>query len=485
MESTLTTCPKNRDHLTIPHELGNLTNLTHLDFSESSLIGAIPRELGNLANLSEFHYYDTDLCVPAYAALHSWLNGIRDHQGTGLDCPQISPADLARFLEENPRIAAAMLWLDTDNRLRPYSEWPQTLKQKLDLVVGQLPGDGPGLPEVMTNQVATLLADDDHVTTVLSVEDAEDLYVANVANSLVLEMLGTFPWSLDDLSEHELALLLSSRSLYSNYADYLWTVNSPVTGYDVAGIVLPTSPNVVREFMARENLVGDSRYETVINVIDWVRYNLVHYSGGRSAGNFENLWGYRGYSPLARMLVVGKTKGPDDKPRAYTAGCHGTNWFLIHLLRAVNVPVEYVLWAGHAIPSFPSEALHLSHGDDPYSGIAQYWPPFPEPFPTSEIPIPETKYREWFSDSNAYEENRNNVGRRGTELAVEYLPPWLLRVRCRDRDQGLSNAASNVYRPGSMGIGRYWTVAELEAMRFWERMDAKIEQYGGCSVFGY
>ncbi len=30
---------------------------------------------------------------------------------------------------------------------------------------------------------------------------------------------------------------------------------------------------------------------------------------------------------------------------------------------------------------------------------------------------------------------------------------------------------------------RYWTVAELEAMRFWERMDAKIAQYGRCSVF--
>ncbi len=413
--------------------------------------------------------------------------GIALDQGGGK-----AAADVVRFLGENPRIAAAMLWLGADNQLKPYAEWPQGLKDKLALAVDQLLVSGTtGLPEVMANQAADFLGDDDLVKTILSIEDAEDLYVANVAQSLILEMTGTLRWSLADLSEHELELLLSSKvygaqdgpwivqqsGFYLHYGSF-----AAVTGYhvDTKGI-LPAPPELIRDFMAAEDLVGDSRYETIIRTINWARYHLTHYSGGRSAKNFENHWDYRGAPPLARILA-GTTHKEGGSSRYFTAGCHGTNWFLIHLLRAVNIPVQYVYWSGHAIPSFPSEALYLSHGDDPYVTTGQYSPPFPEPYPTSEVPISEATYREWFSTSNSREENRNNVGRRTTELAVEHLPQTLLLARCRDRDQGLSNAESYVYSPGAFGIGRHWTVAELEAMRFWERMDAKIEQYGGCSM---
>ena len=461
----------------IPRTLGNLANLTELNLSDNALEGAIPRTLGDLAHLTEFHYYDTGVCVPADAVLRGWLNGIRDHRGTGLDCPQIDPADLARFLEQNPRIGNAMTWLGTDNRLKTYAEWSQTLKEKLVLAVGQLSGGGgTRLPEVMTNQA------DIAWRTVLSEEDAEDLYVANVAYSLVLEMLGTLPWSLDDLSEEELTLLIGSQGFYHEYRSL-----GGVTGYIVQGSAMPAPPEVIRDFMAAEGLVGDSRYETLIRTIDWARYHLYHYSWPRDRDNYEadvDHWDYRGTPPLARMLS-GTTRKRDRKMGHATWGCHGTNWFLIHLLRAVNIPVEYVLWAGHAVPSFPSEALYLSHGDDPYSRTAKPIPPFPEPYPASEIPIDEATYRGWFSESNSHDENLKNVGRRTTELSVKHLSPYLLMLRCDDLAHGRSNEESEVYRPGSAGVGRLWTVAELETMRFWERMDAKIAQYGGCSVFGY
>jgi Leucine-rich repeat (LRR) protein len=35
----------------IPPELGNLINLSHLDLSKNQLTGAIPAEIGNLTNL--------------------------------------------------------------------------------------------------------------------------------------------------------------------------------------------------------------------------------------------------------------------------------------------------------------------------------------------------------------------------------------------------------------------------------------------------
>ena len=461
----------------VPSELGDLNNLTILRLANNpSLSGPLPDALVELNDLNILSLEGTDLCTPTDTAFQTWLTGIRTKSGV-VNCADAGQADVGRYLEENPRIADAMLWRGTDNQLKPYEEWPQALKGRLVLAAVQLKNNGTtGLPEVMVNQAASNLNDDDFATTVLSTKDAEDLYLANVAYSLVLEMNNTLPWSLDDLSDDELLLLFSSRYFYRSYRE----VFAGVVGYEIGGRVLPAPPDVIRDFLASEGLVGSSRYDTIIRTIDWARYNLYHYSGGQSTGNVEDHWGYRGVSPLARMLS-GAPKLHDG--RNPTAGCHGTNWFFVHLLRAVNIPAEYVTWTGHAIPSFPSESIYLSHGDDPYSGLGRYYPPFPEPYPSSELPISEATYTEWFSTSNPHEENLKNVGRKTTELGVEYLSPALLNTRCSDLAAGRSNADSYVYAPGWFGIGNHWTVDELEAMGFWERMDAKIEQYGGCSIF--
>ena len=383
--------------------------------------------------------------------------------------------NVQQYLEENTFIASTMLWLGTDGQRRPYHRWPQPLKDKLALAVEQLLGAGTGLPDIMPHQAVRAGT---HYHTYYSKDDAEDLYVANVAHSLVLEMAGALPWSLADLSGHELTLLFDSRQFYAFYDTY-----EGVTGYRVAGWTPPAPPEFIWDFMEREGLIGTTRQETIIKTIHWARYHLYHYGYPLDRTNYDpdvDHWDYRGGAPTARVLE-GTTRKSDGFKGHPTAGCHGTNRVLIHVLRAANIPVEYLVWGGHAVPSFPSEGLYLSHGDDPYSQLAQYASPFPEPFPTSEMLIPEDIYSEWFNASNSFDENLNNVGRRETELGVKYLPQWLLRVRCGDIASGVSNADSWVYRPGTAGIGKYWTVAELEAMNFWERMDAKIAQYGGCS----
>ena len=381
------------------------------------------------------------------SGIEDLVTGLNSPVGIALDLGAGKAAvDVGQFLATKPHIAAAMLWVGTDNRLEPYDRWPQALKAKLAGAVDQLrDGGATGLPEVMDNQAAGSLAD--YVPFVFSKKDAEDLYVANVAYSLVLEMAGALHWSLDDLSEHELKLVLSSDGFYSVYRSF---AGGSVEGYLTKGDVVPTSPEVIREFMNSEDLVGGSRYETVIRTIDWARRHLTHFRGGLDASNMEDHWGYRSFSPPLVRVLSGTTRGSDGQSAYFTAGCHGTNWFLIHLLRAVNIPVAYIRWGGHAIPSFPSEALYLSHGDDPYVRTGQYSPPFPEPYPTSELPISEATYREWFSTSNSHEENLNNVGRRTVELSVEHLPQALLLAHCSDRAKGLSHAEGHVY--GTYGM---------------------------------
>ncbi len=93
----------------IPGEIGGLANLQTLLLDGNGLTGGLPSELGNLDNLHDlwvsgnplsgeiplslvgtplvaFWYEETDLCVPADAALREWLDGIEIHEGSGVDC---------------------------------------------------------------------------------------------------------------------------------------------------------------------------------------------------------------------------------------------------------------------------------------------------------------------------------------------------------------------------------------------------------------
>ena len=405
----------------------------------------------------------------------------------------VAVVDVAQFLAEHARVADAMEWLGRDSQYRPYVTWPQRMKEKLVLAVIALVGEGNRLPDVMINLAAGSRGDDDHPLTVVSPEDAEDVYVANIAYSLLIDMTGILPWSLDDLSDRELEMLLGSQGFFSEYG----SIAGVSEGYMVAGMTAPAPPEVIRDFLENNDLVRGNRYETIARTVEWTRHHLTHYSCLPSTSNMENHWDYRGIPPLARMFAGTKRKpwqspsgcrtGADQSAQRYTWGCHGTAWFFIHVLRAVNIPVEaprtyYAVCAGHATVSFPSEDVYLSHGDDPYNRFTWYSPPFPEPFPSSDLLISGSRFREWFNSSHSNEENRWNVGRRVRELAVENLPQLLLHWRCLDLADGLPKESGRVYRPGSSGIGRDWTVAELEAMGFWERMDAKIAEYGGCPI---
>ncbi len=106
----------------LPDSLGKLSALTRLDVSgNSEMAGRLPQSLTALA-LDELRYSDTRLCVPEDAEFREWLDGIRQHEGSGRECPPTSQYDILAAIYEATN---GPHWEDNDNWLTdaPLREW--------------------------------------------------------------------------------------------------------------------------------------------------------------------------------------------------------------------------------------------------------------------------------------------------------------------------------------------------------------------------
>ena len=73
----------------LPASIAGLTQLTRIHIDNNSLTGRLPLALTRLA-LDELHYEGTELCEPADDSFRAWLDGVKSHRGTGIECPPIA-----------------------------------------------------------------------------------------------------------------------------------------------------------------------------------------------------------------------------------------------------------------------------------------------------------------------------------------------------------------------------------------------------------
>ena len=99
--------------------------------------------------------------------------------------------------------------------------------------------------------------------------------------------------------------------------------------------------------------------------------------------------------------------------------------------------------------------------------------------PIAKIFLDQTQFNAWFGGAVSNADQTKNIGRQPIELTLQYLPRFLLKVYCQDMQQGLSHANGTVWN--YYFNGGYYTLAELEAMNLWGRMDSKIAMLGGCN----
>ena len=375
--------------------------------------------------------------------------------------------DLDAWLAAHAPVAAAIIWEDSGGP-HPWpswtASWKDELRQAFDLARSR---SSIPVADVPPNQAVP--ADNDFATTILAPADAWAYYKASIAQSLANEVDQQLGWSLLEYPAAQLAQLVDSRTMFH------W--NASPAGYRIDsadGHVVPGPPSRSYEFLGTNGLIGASRLETIVRLVDWCRANLVHFSGGPTAANLQDQWQYRGLPPLTRVLAgTVQTSQPQFGSMHRTAGCWGTTGLFRALLRVVNIPCELITNAGHAQPHFMSEARYLSHGDDPYNALTKAVPPIP----ADQIPIGQETFNAWFGPGVNATDRHNNVGRRTRELAVQYLPNYLLHKECSDNANGNTHANGEVLAT----LSPPYTAAGLEAQDLWTRMDAKIAGFGGCA----
>jgi hypothetical protein len=309
--------------------------------------------------------------------------------------------------------------------------------------------------------------------TTLDSAAAFDLYIKHVAMILAVEIGHFVPWSILKYDQPSVKQLLDGRKMFKWVSGESEFGGVDKTGHRLTTLVVPAPPTITASFLGINKLIGKTPIDTIERVLNWARC-LIHFGSGEVASGKqlgEVYWQYKGTTPVSRMIngteaseAVGGywAKGTHH----WTAGCWGTTGFLREVLRVVNIPVQEIDVV-HKLPHFTSVGLALSHGDDPYELAPE--------IPIGELPISESTFKAWFLDDP---NPTHNVSRRVAELTLQYLPLQLLDKRCQDISMGKTDHANSlVYHAYFTGV---YTVAELEALQLWEKMDEKINSLGGC-----
>jgi hypothetical protein len=380
--------------------------------------------------------------------------------------------ELRKYLAQNPAVANAIKWSSqAEPAWQPYPMWSSAQKAQLAAVYWQIRKNQFAGLSATPNTTYSSTGTWEGVTAGvgLGVDDATawKYFLAYVAQSLVVEIAGLVPWSLRNYSSGQLNYLLTALGLYA--------YSSNANTYLLSGAATPGDPTRIYQFLAGNSFIMTSRRSTIGRLVDWCRTNMRHSSGSINPAAAQAYWQYNGYPPVER--VISGTTHSQAGFAHWTFGCSGTTAFLSSVLRTLNIPVADVPVGGHSAPYFMSENLYLSHGDDPYDGLLITTPPIP----IDELFIDRVTYDSWFDSNLPAQVRQDNVGRRCSELAVQYLTDWIVKLRCRDLAQGVTNPAnSSVYNDGGLRLNTFYTIAELQAANLWARIDAKIAAGGGC-----
>ena len=380
--------------------------------------------------------------------------------------------EVMRWLETKTKISHAIFWEDKSSTAIPFNEWSTGKKDDLIKTIHSLlKGKTLSLPQEPPLKIRPKPYQ--NAVTTLSEKWAWEYYISYISHSLAIEYQKTLPWSLEDLSHENLLLILDSRSMFV----YDRSLDSYKISVEHLGHVTPDDPVKSYNFLNSLKPSPKARLQTIKNLLNWSRTNLLHDIGmGDSKGVFAK-WQYYGSPPVSKMIEgTINTEYPELGKAHQARACWGAVGFLRAVLRTQNIPAKLVKRCGHALIYFPTENLYLSHGDDIYNSFAKAEPPID----ISELFIDSKTFKEWFGEGFESTTHCENVGRRMSEIAIKYLPPALLKMKCED---DLSQKTGKTIQEGK--IFSYFNLYMdahilFNDKSFLTRLSTEINKKGGC-----
>lgn len=328
------------------------------------------------------------------------LNFLATHSEAQAD---VAIPRIETWLNDHPRITSAINWEGYGPSVK-FVSWTATQKQELyqafekvwlwqDRYTSQ--NENPLQLEMVPENLNPAKTNPQAPWEVrISKKDAWGLYLSSVAQSLAFELKNEMKWSLGQLSDFGLEIVLSSsRMFFSSNKGEIYRFSTNITGYAV-----PAPATFTYAFLKKNQLLASDQTQTIERLLQWCRQHLEHFAGPHTMGNALEIWQYPGWPPIQKVISGTVALNDPHKERIhYTGGCWGTVAFLINVLRSVNIPVELKEVCSdmtHAAAHFVEQGLYLSHGDDPYNQISRRQPQFP----IKKLLFPRNQWASWFEN---------------------------------------------------------------------------------------
>jgi hypothetical protein len=398
--------------------------------------------------------------------------------------------NLGTWLSAHPKVRDAIVWENTSGTMIPYTSWGRSQSALNDAYLNAFRGVATGLPKVPANIVPP-----PNNNTVISSSDAWSLYLAHVAHSLAVELRGDLPWSIASMTDNELKILFDSRQFFAWRSDFGGYEFNGKFGGGFSTLAPPdfvygflqanTIPNHDKLAAGQTNssVLYDAKSKAIARLMSWCGDKMSHFQNWTDSANLYAHWQYYGCPPVARVIEGTINASFSPTLRHWTAGCFGTTAFLRAVARTMNIAIEvrYLPPYGHTTPYVPALDAWLSHADELYDSVGAFSDQVVGTalsFPKTLLFINTATHDAWFGPMLTDAQKNANVGRRLKEVAVAYVPLGLLISYIYDQQMNFSHAAGTV----ASSLSGVYTVAQLEAMNLWQKMDGKIVVLGGAAV---
>jgi hypothetical protein len=202
-----------------------------------------------------------------------------------------------------------------------------------------------------------------------SQNEAFDVYAAQLANAIYLEVTGSVPWSLLDYSPTELDILFNSTSLLqpirpsqqTYYPSYI-TVGTDFqeTARDSNSPHYLCDPREGYRFVSGANstsghsLIASTPLATLVKLSSWVSLNVAHGDLQDPHRLQQNGWGWTLRDRLQPFTLKGW------KQAVAPQGCQSSSPLLAELARGVNIPLLVV--GSQTSPDTSGNYLNRTHG---------------------------------------------------------------------------------------------------------------------------